>query len=407
MIDSIKDWYNGYSVPISVTQNVRMYTPWAVMNYLNEAYAYENFEAENYWTKSGASTILQRLFTREKCLNSTISSKFLEIAISKTYELKTDHKISLFKYDWFLDTDNEVFFSYLLLNAGYLTAQKVSEGHIFSIPNAELLSEFVDVIPEDGEQCKAILYNLQKKSQLKIIEMIKQKDAEGIKEELSKSHIKCEDYSMNFNFFHLAVILGNKEVFETLWGSDCKAGLDFINDKVGGLKAIDYAFLLKDNEIMKVIGDYYEGKADVLVQTPGWLSTIFCGAHHNTASSGVVSGSLDFMKDAVLDAFCVKCIAKWSANVIASVASSFGVSTIEEQCSEYDEYNKIDISNPQQFDSLKQFEKYLLQHEEAHVVVNSNCVEQQTELSKLSYNIFENSFYSDEEVFFTLCDVPA
>ena len=114
VFDTITDWYDGYYIPVGVNTYIHAYTPWAVMKYLNTAYSNNDLVPQNYWTKSGASTILQRLFTREKCLNSALSQKFLELSAKKTFKLKFDNQISLFKYDWYSDIDNEEFFAYLL-----------------------------------------------------------------------------------------------------------------------------------------------------------------------------------------------------------------------------------------------------------------------------------------------------
>ena len=80
------------------------------MKYLNAAYSNNDLVPQNYWTKSGASTILQHLFTKEKCLNSTLSHKLLDLSTKRTFRLKFDNKISLFKYDWYSNVDNEEFF---------------------------------------------------------------------------------------------------------------------------------------------------------------------------------------------------------------------------------------------------------------------------------------------------------
>ena len=80
---------------------------------------------KTYWSKTGYKTILERLFTQEKCKNSSLSKKFLEISENVTYELNFDNQISLFKYDWHSDIDNEAFFSHLLLNSGYLAGKEV------------------------------------------------------------------------------------------------------------------------------------------------------------------------------------------------------------------------------------------------------------------------------------------
>lgn len=403
IVNNIKSWYNGYYVPVSTEENLALYTPWAAMKYLNIAYSDNDYTPQNYWSKSGASTILQMLFTKEKCLNTKISDKFLDISINGTYELKFDKQISLFKYDWFTNSDKEEFFSYLLLNSGYLTVQRDNNIYKFSIPNAELLEEFTSIIPNNSEQCKAIIYNLQKTSHLKVLEMIKQKDAEGTKKELSESHIKCEDKSMNFNFFHLASIFGDKKVFQALLESECKKQLDFANDRVGNLKAIDYAFMLKNTDIMDVITTHYQDKNLKSIELPGWGSSIICYGYYNTITSGGVSGSLDLLKDVILDRFGISIAAKLGINIIASITNMFGSSSVEKQCNQYAEYSDIDISDPSKFDSLKQLQKYLLTHKEATVVINNDCGNQQ-KLSELKYNIFENSFYSDEEITFTLCD---
>ena len=51
----------------------------------------------------------------------------------------------------------------------------------------------------------------------------------------------------------------------------------------------------------------------------------------------------------------------------------FGSSSIEQQCNEYAEYKGIDISKPSEFKTLKQYEKYLLNHENAKVIVAGKC----------------------------------
>lgn len=401
----IKDWYNGYSVPVSINQTMDAYAPWAVMNYLNTAYTNQDFEPKNYWTQSGASIILQKLLTKEACVNTTLSQKLLNIAQYGNVELKFDQQISLFKYDWFADIDNEKFFSYLLLNSGYFTVQKEARKYKFSIPNAELLGEFSSIISNNKEKCKTILYNLQKVSHLKIIEMIKQNDYMGINKELSESHINCEDKSMNFNFYHLAAIFGNQEVFKTFLESRCSKYLDFSNDKVAFLKPIDYAFMLKNNNVSDAIKNHYQNNVDALIKIPGWSETFFCYAYNSPIGGGTASGIIDLAKDIALGPLSP--IFKGVGYVFSSIFSSFAgdsiVQIFEQNCKQYTEYNSIDIVEPKNFNALKQFEKYLLEHEGSYVLANSNCNESQEKLAELSYPIFENSFYSNEEIKFILC----
>ena len=45
------------------------------MKFLNTAYTDHDYTPQNYWSKSGASTILQQLFTREKCIDKTYAMR--------------------------------------------------------------------------------------------------------------------------------------------------------------------------------------------------------------------------------------------------------------------------------------------------------------------------------------------
>jgi hypothetical protein len=401
VLNKIKDWYDGYSVPVSINQTIHAYTPWAVMKYLDTAYTTQNFEPKNYWTQSGASTILQKLLTKESCVNTTLSQKLLDMAEHSSVDLQFNQQISLFKYDWFADIDNEKFFSYLLLNSGYFTVQKRLKKYEFSIPNAELLEEFTSIISNHKDKCKQILYNLQKTIHLKVIEMIKQNDVEGIEKLLAESHINCEDKSMNFNFYHLASIFGKKEVFQTLLKSKCSKYLDFSNDKIANLKPIDYAFMLRNDNVTEVIKDHYQKHPDTLMKIPGWSETLFCFAYINSIGGSTVSGVVDFAKDLILGPLNVGF--KAFGYIFSSIAGDNVFKIYEQNCKQSSEYYSIDVSAPENFETLKQFEKYLLEHKEAYVVANSDCNVQQEKLMELTYPIFENSFYSDEEIKFTLC----
>lgn len=401
ILDKIKDWYDGYFVPVSINQTIHAYTPWAVMKYLDSAYTTQNFEPKNYWTQSGASTILQKLLTKESCVNTVLSQKLLNMAEHSSVDLQFNQQISLFKYDWFADIDNEKFFSYLLLNSGYFTVQKKLKKYEFSIPNAELLEEFTSIISNHKDKCRQILYNLQKTAHLKVIEMIKQNDAEGIEKQLSESHINCEDKSMNFNFYHLAAILGKKEVFQTLLQSKCSKYLDFSNDKIANLKPIDYAFILRNDNVTEVIKNYYQNNTDTLIKISGWSETLFCFAYTSSVGGSTVSGVVDLAKDLMLGPLNVGL--KAFGYIFSSIAGDNVVQIYEQNCKQSSEYYLIDTSMPKDFKTLKQFEKYLLEHKEGYVVANSECSKQQEKLAELIYPIFENSFYSDEEITFTLC----
>lgn len=158
-LTNIKAWYNGYLVPVSDTEYMSVYTPWAVMNYIRRAYEIGSFTPENYWIASGASTILHSIFKKEACLDSEISRKFQNLISQNEIILEFDQRTSLIKQGINNPLQNEKIFSYLLLNAGYLTVKKVEEKYHFFIPNLEVRQEFIDVIKSQMELIKRDHHN--------------------------------------------------------------------------------------------------------------------------------------------------------------------------------------------------------------------------------------------------------
>ncbi len=96
---NIKDWYNGYSVPIGANKTIEVYTPWAVMNYLSDVYTVGQLKPQNHWTQSGAADMFEALLTREICFDTNFSSKFKDITAKDLVPLEFSKKISLFRYD--------------------------------------------------------------------------------------------------------------------------------------------------------------------------------------------------------------------------------------------------------------------------------------------------------------------
>lgn len=136
------------------------------------------------------------------------------------------------------------------------------------------MTEFTSNIPHVSGQCNKILQDFKKSGHLKIIEMIKEKDADGIEKELSREPIQCHDKSMNFNFFHLAAIFGDKEVFNTLLKSPCQKYLYFSNDKLNALTPVEYAILVGNKDVVELLQSHYQNK-DVL-KKPEFFEAKFC-----------------------------------------------------------------------------------------------------------------------------------
>ena len=64
------------------------------------------------------------------------------------------------------------------------------------------------------------------------------------------------DNEMNFNFFHLAAIFGDQEVFEALLKSKCMNHLNFANDRIVNIKPLDYAFILGNYNVINIINEH-------------------------------------------------------------------------------------------------------------------------------------------------------
>ena len=225
ILNNIKAWYNGYTVPISLDTGIQKYTPWAVMSYLNDInnpHKGENYPPQNYWTQSGYSKILEDLLRKEVCIESDLSKKLRDIVEGNAIQLKFDSKLSLYKHYIGHRGDTEEVFSYLLLNSGYLTVDQQKGIPFFKVPNSEVHSEFKKVIRDQKdvncENHKQILANIRKKEHVDVLEAIKKQDIAKLKGIFEQnSAIKCSDSNLNFNYLHISALIGNKEIFSLLY----------------------------------------------------------------------------------------------------------------------------------------------------------------------------------------------
>jgi hypothetical protein len=418
----ITSWYDGYYIPVDKGIYSRAYTPWAVMKYLNAAYSNNDLVPQNYWTKSGASTILQHLFTKEKCLNSTLSHKLLDLSTKRTFRLKFDNKISLFKYDWYSNVDNEEFFSYLLLNSGYLTVKKDGNEFMFSIPNEELLEEFKSVISKNDGDCSVILENLAKHDYMvnpsykKVLSLIKEDNSSEIISEINLGNVKCSDNIMNFNFLQLSIIFSKKAVFEALQNSaKCQKELNENKDKVFQLTPLDYAFILNRSEFMDYYRENDPGAVDKLQAYSSvihGLGRYICYLFNSTAFDYIWKGATGL---AILEAigfikthqFGSMYTAKFAIAAIYACSPDLVNMPKLIDCNKTFEYEAINITSPRDFDSLKQSKKYLMKEGGAlngYVTTNGECNQKDEKLTELKANIFQGTYYPNETITFILCE---
>ena len=392
--DSIKNWYNGYTVPIS-SGEMQVYTPWAVMNYLNDVQKKgENYPPQNYWTQSGYSKILEDLLKKEACIESDLSGNFRKIAEQGFIELKFDQQISLCRYYGLKNmVDMEEIFSYLLLNSGYLTIHKANGKYSFSIPNLEVKREFEKVIKDQmyNKECtqgyQELLDKLSHKKMhekhVDIFKAIKEQDIEKLKEVFKQNPtIKCDDKDLNFSYLHIAAIAGNKEMFSLLT-QKCYQSL-YEEDKAFGLRPFDYAYLgNKETELM----DSFYLAPEGLIARPGMFTRFVC----LIKETPVINSLLDLVVGVKSKSFTIK---SKTADILNSKESA-------NDCKKYDD---VLIKNPDTFVHLIQFEKYKAESKQlVYVSLDSDCTEGYREVSKVDATIFQD-YTADEKFIFHLCE---
>ena len=429
----IKDWYGGYFVPTITTgssttylksdntPHTEVFTPWAVMNFLYDSFKDKELSPKSYWSKTGYKTILERLFTQEKCKGSSLSRKFLEISENVYYELNFDNLISLFKYDWHSDIDNEAFFSYLLLNSGYLAGKEIDGKFKFSIPNRELLLEFTNIIPHENRNCKTILENLQKNRQLEILNMIKQNDSSTdfinkFEKKFTTYKINCADNSMHLNFMSLAVIYSNKKVYNNLKILCNDESLD-MPDSANDFTTLDYDFVLQRNffdnnknnillfhntfnDIMCPVLTNYWGEKTISI-LPTFVTMITLGSVIPYLYKD--ARAIQFFEEHTTIAKCAHAAPILITLIAAKILADH--LTTKEYCKEYMYYQQINITKPNEFTTLKHVKKYVNHHNNVHIVVDSACSKKKDTITEIIQPVFKNPYVTNENIKYTICKI--
>ena len=400
ILNNIKEWYNGYSVPVSLKENIEVYTPWAVMSYLNDLNnpnKGEEFKPQNYWTESGYSILLKNLLEKEACINSEISQRFQNITAHNSIKLDFNPHVSLYKY---YDLSNmlnlEKVFSYLLLNSGYLTLETKQEGYHFKIPNFEVKQEFVDMIQDQihNKKCtpyQKLLDNLHKKVHLDVISAIKKQDVNELDKIFDKNpEIKCNDSDLSFNYLHIAALVGNEKIF-TVIAKKCHIDLLYEEDAFYHIQPYDYAYLSNNWNMLQ---EGFYKKSETTLNKPENLAQLFC-----------------MIKSAGIKA------PVFSLKITDSInAMGFGIEISSLNCDKYNEYNSIKVENPKGFLHLKQFEKYKLEKEQSiniegqkgnnpiYVTLSEICDQGYKKTAETYAPIFKSQFYTEQSLQFSLCE---
>lgn len=267
----ISDWYNGYMVPGVNNTRLQVYTPWAVVNYLNRAAKTSDFRGEGYWVKSGAAMVFQNMLRVGRVspdmlikLKTLINGGQVEMSFAK-------HSLS----DYNIDTADysDEFAVQLLFHSGYLTMNSHDGKYIFSIPNFEVIQEFKDTIEARINSVTKFVDRTSDNEQVKInakllstlYEML---DRSLVNEEMKRAFKAVQDHDSEtfisvtrlipvcknevLNLFHLAVISDNLANLRAVY-SNCNNKLLNEPDHRYGLTALDYAVLLERTEMITVL----------------------------------------------------------------------------------------------------------------------------------------------------------
>lgn len=396
ILENLKTWYNGYYAPINSTHNIAFYIPWAVMSYLSKAYIQHEFQPENYWPRTGSRAMLQNLIQLGS-ESLDLRHKFANMTLSNEVELFYDSTTSLSDILQ-SDSKNEGLVTYLLLNSGYLTVRREGEQYFFRIPNYEVEKEFIKVIQIEirsdkhtsdssyREYLDSLLHSLKADEEAKnISSAILKSDTKAFGEliDLQKNNQLDVCEYKGLNFFHMVGISGNCEIYLQLTEL-CKKELLSVKDAVHGLHPLDYALVLNNSELVKLMST--ETVESSIPSKPGLLTTIYC---NNVMSAGISAvmlvGCKDYVKNYLagsITAFSVAVVVKFIASNSKTIKKYFD----SHVCDHYDYYHAI------QEGSLMGLIKQSNANNEYYITAQINCSIGDTAIQRLE--IFENNEFN-------------
>ena len=412
---NIEDWYNGYSVPIGQDKTMKAYTPWAVMQYLNSAY-HGNYYPESYWSKSGASTILLMILRAE--VSGSIIQKLTSVIQGNNQIMEFNKLTSLFQYSFTHIGNIEEIITYLLVNSGYLTTQRINDNYHFSIPNHEVRIEFKSVLSKElGEistgvqawsgESKMLVQFLDvfnsESDMIKIVQAISKQDPDTLAISLSNvPAIKCYSNNYNFNLLHLGAIGKDATIFNMLL-KFCGKDLLKVKDKVTKLNVLDYAHLSKNQEVIELVKKL-DPELQEYFKVPGYFESIMCYKMFDITAgpmAALVATSTTAVK-LIVD----RVMPGYGKVAVGTVTAFFSVCTkdiskaVEKNiCADYNNYHG---TNGNRLKSLEEFTKYSITKSNTYVTLQE-CNINDINLSTLEMPALNKVHLGDKHLNFTLC----
>ena len=291
IIEMTRKWYNGYNIPLNSSNTIAIYSPWAVMNYFSACQYDEMAKPENYWAESGAANIISHLLDN-KFLNksSEFVQKMSRITLNDEEHFEFYKKTSLGQVESFVYQNNEKIMTYMLINSGYVSVREDGDLFAFRIPNAEVSEKYAEVIKAKILQVEEnqwldffnlwharLTYNPKT---LDVVNSIINNSIKDLNQVLrNEPNLKCNNKNLKFNFFHLAAINGNIDIFNRLILHCKDESLLSAKDNLGvGLTAIDFAKLSNNVKIVSIL----ENKGysfTKMIHAPSITESIVCSEY--------------------------------------------------------------------------------------------------------------------------------
>ncbi|MBN9564884.1 MAG: AAA family ATPase [Alphaproteobacteria bacterium] len=386
-IAQFRGWYGGYHI-----EDKELFIPRSVTQH-GKRKAFTPYEA-----KSALTTQVERVFWQDRFQNLLYD---LRNNFTPSMNIGKTNLTSI-------ETPEDA--ATLLLSAGYLSTKNISfdpEKKTYNcqvvVPNKEMRALFalhfmrwlqIKGIAKERSQNLMVVTDGMKN----VLTAITQENLSELGKAIAriKGQVVFNDTIVALPFLHVAALVGNQRVFEAS-RKDHQYLLTALDRE--GLSIGDYIRISRNPHFLPE-----EILPPPTFNRPMPFETVFCSAIRPLIAP-VTTASMA----------APKALRHWRQHqwrllgrlgilggLLAYYSDSLVYETTQKWCDDYDQYHAVDISSPLLFNSLKQFEKYVLEHDGAYVVANIKCDNGSEFISQIKKFIF--SFRDiTPGVVFTLC----
>lgn len=416
ILEMTRKWYNGYNIPLNSSNTMPIYSPWAVMNYFSACQYDEMAKPENYWAESGAANIISHLLDN-KFLNksSEFVQKMSRITLNDEEHFDFYKKTSFGQVESFGYQNNEKIMTYMLVNSGYVSVREDADSFAFRIPNMEVSEKYAEVIKAKILQVEEnhwldffnswharLTYNPKT---IDVVNSIINDSIKDLNQVLrNEPNLKCNNKNLKFNFFHLAAINGNIDIFNRLILHCKDESLLSAKDNLGvGLTAIDFAKLSNNTEIVSAL----ENKGysfTKMIHAPSITESIVCSEYSPLLPfSSILAPAIIKSLPKISNVFSF--IDQKGTNGILLLASLIGLGTHASKyilkyvgsnfCYSYNDYNSIKDG------TLRDFTKLITEQPKSYYLSVEGRCHNELESRDTTVKHLESDY--NQEMIFTLC----